>query len=85
MRTEPMLRAFERAGLGVGAPPETLKNPDTGNERALTAAQQARWRTAYGRALRSGWVDNGSPTDTETLGAVKRAARDEADALVLGR
>jgi len=85
MRAQPMLRAFERAGMAVGDPPGTIKDPDTGKERALTAAQQARWRTAYGRALRSGWADNGTPTDKETLGAVKSAARDEADAVVLGR
>jgi hypothetical protein len=84
MRTEPMLRTFERAGVAVGDPPSTIKDANSGAERRLTDAQRARWRTAYGRALRSRWADSGMPTDRETLGTVKSKARAEADAVVGG-
>jgi hypothetical protein len=81
-----VIAAFRTGGVSLPrSAPKAINDPGMGAPRTLTPAQRDRWQRVFGQALRDKWNDQGNPNDAKALDATKAAARETANATVLGR
>jgi hypothetical protein len=83
----PVIAAFRRAGEGLpmGAP-KSVRDPITGEVKALTDRQRERWKIVFGQELQRSYRDYGRPRDPDDLREIEADARKAAaDQVLIGR